>query len=91
MFIVVPLIVNYFSAFSTLAKEFLDDIIVFLRPINTPLQRGNVDEVPNKIPLAFGTNKRPGLDGPTVSCPNGRNRCASAGLIAEVGTLRKAK
>jgi hypothetical protein len=49
MFIVVPWDVNYFSAFSTLAKEFLDDIIVFLGPIYTPLQRGNVDDVPNKV------------------------------------------
>jgi hypothetical protein len=38
-FIVVPWDVNYFSALSTLAKEFLDDIIVFLRPtlLSSPL------------------------------------------------------
>ena len=49
VFIVVPRDVNYFGAFSALAKEFLDDIIVFLRPEITLLQRGNINEISDHV------------------------------------------
>jgi hypothetical protein len=49
MFIVVPGDVNYFGAFSALAKEFLDDIVVFLRPENALLQRENIDKVSHYV------------------------------------------
>ena len=49
MLIVVTGDVNYFGAFSALAKELLDDIVVFLRPENALLQRENIDQISHYI------------------------------------------
>jgi hypothetical protein len=49
VFIVVPGDVNYFGAFSALAKEFLDNIVVFLRPENALLQRENINKVSDYV------------------------------------------
>src|SRR5580698_4864379 len=49
MLVVVTGDVDYSSALSAFSKKFLDDVIVFLRPIDATLQSGKVDQIANDI------------------------------------------
>lgn len=48
-FIVVADDVNDFSSLPAFAQEFLNDIVVFLRPVDAPAQGPNVDEIADKV------------------------------------------
>jgi hypothetical protein len=49
LFVVVTGDVDYSGTLSPFSKKFLDDVIVFLRPIDATLQRGKVDQISNDI------------------------------------------
>ena len=48
-FIVVPDDVDDLRSLAAFAQEFLNDVIVFLRPVDTPAQRPDVDEISHEI------------------------------------------
>src|ERR1700733_12666138 len=49
LFVVVTGDIDYSGTLSAFSKKFLDDVVIFLRPIEATLQRGKIDQVPNDI------------------------------------------
>src|SRR3984957_9938429 len=65
-FVVVTGDIDYSSTLAAFSKELLDDVIVFLRPIDSTFQRGKVDQISNdiqrlKIVFSKKTQQRFGL------------------------------
>ena len=41
--------INYASSFPGLAQDFLDDVVVLLRPINSTAQRPDIDQIADDV------------------------------------------